>query len=41
MCWIQDADNSDLELMLPVPADKLQKAFESRVPFRPNGLNQI
>ena len=41
MCWIQDANHADLELMLAVPAQELQQAFESRVPFRPNRLNQI
>ena len=35
MCWIQDADGNDLELMLPLPVDKLQTAFKSGTPYRP------
>ncbi len=36
MCWIQDANGSDLELMLPVPKKKLQAAFESKRPYQPH-----
>ena len=36
MCWIQDVDGNDLELMLPLPVEKLRAAFERGVPFRPN-----
>ena len=36
MCWIQDPDGNDLELMLPLPVDKLRQAFESGEAFRPN-----
>lgn len=35
MCWIQDADGNDLELMLPLPVAELQRAFNSRIPYRP------
>lgn len=36
MCWVQDANGADLELMLPVNAKALQKAFKTGIPFRPN-----
>ena len=35
MCWIQDADGNDLELMLPLPVDRLREAFRNGVAFRP------
>ena len=35
MCWIQDPDGNDLELMLPLPIDKLRQAFASGEPYRP------
>ena len=35
MCWIQDADGNDLELMLPVSKDRIAEAFRSGNPYRP------
>ncbi|MEM7342927.1 MAG: VOC family protein [Chloroflexota bacterium] len=35
MCWVQDADNNDLELMKPVSKAELQKAFDTGVPYYP------
>lgn len=35
MCWVQDADGNDLELMKAVPKAALQKAFETETPYRP------
>ena len=36
MCWIQDADGNDLELMLPLPVAELRKAFASGVAYQAN-----
>ncbi|MEM7336344.1 MAG: VOC family protein [Chloroflexota bacterium] len=39
MCWIQDANGSDLEIMLPVSKQKLQEAFESKRPYQPHNTS--
>lgn len=38
MCWVQDADGNDLELMKPIPKVALQRAFETGIPYWPAAL---
>ena len=40
MCWVQDADGNDLELMLPVSKERLQQAFETGEPYRPRNQDR-
>ncbi|MEM7799905.1 MAG: VOC family protein [Chloroflexota bacterium] len=37
MCWVQDPDENDIELMRPLPTDKIREAFKSGQPYRPAG----
>lgn len=40
MCWIQDADGNDLELMLALDKEKLRLAFQTGQPYQPNVVRE-